>query len=139
MAIKLASMKADLEREAKGDWVDYPDIPGLRLNVSSLYKPEYTTARDMAIKRLSTVYVGEPIPQQVMSVELGGLYAKHILHGWDGLDVPYSEAVAVKYLTDPAYRLLVSAVEWCAGKLAAARIEYVEQDTKNSEEPSAGA
>ncbi|HBF30862.1 hypothetical protein [Rhizobium sp.] len=139
MAIKLESLKADLDRETKGDWVDHPDIPGLRLKVSSLFKPEYTTAREMAYKRLSAIYKGDSIPQLVLSTELGGLYAKYILHDWEGLDVPYSEATAEKYLTDPAYRLLVSAVEWCAGKLAEIRVEYVEQDAKNSGKPSAGA
>lgn len=139
MTIKLASLKADLERETKGDWVDYPDIPGLRLKVSSLFKPEYTTARDVVLKRLSAVYKNETIPQTVLSAELGTLQARHILHDWDGLDVPYSQATAEKYLTDPAYRLLVSAVEWCAGKISEARIEYVEQDAKNSAKPSAGA
>ncbi|MUZ53023.1 hypothetical protein GOZ97_07395 [Agrobacterium vitis] len=139
MTIKLASLKADLDRETKGDWVDFPDIPGLRLKVSSLFKPEYTTARDITLKRLAAVYKADAIPQPVLSAELGGLYAKHILHGWEGLDIDYSEAAAEKYLTDPAYRVLVGAVEWCAGKIAETRIEYVEKDTKNSGKPSAGA
>lgn len=136
MTVKLASLKADLSREEKGDWVEFPDWPGVEFNVSSLHLPAFTVARDLMYQRLARVYKKKPIPKEVLSVEIGKLFHSHILHGWKGLDVSYSRDEAATILTSPEYRNVVAAVEWCAGKLSDIDVEFVEDEGKNSEAPS---
>ena len=46
MTIKLSSLKVDLEREKTGDWIPYPEWPGVEFNVSSLLVPDFITARN---------------------------------------------------------------------------------------------
>ena len=137
MTIKLASLKADLTAEEKGEWIEYPDWPGVAFNVSSLHLPAYVTARDLMLQRQSRKSKGKPIPADVLAHEGGTIYAKHILHGWRGLDVEYSPEVAVQTLTDPAYRAVRIAVEWCAGQVAQVEAEFIEEAEKNSAAPSA--
>ncbi|MDI6026716.1 hypothetical protein QBK99_10990 [Corticibacterium sp. UT-5YL-CI-8] len=139
MTIKLSSLKADLAREAKGDWIEFPDWPGVEFNVSSLLLPAYTTARDLLMQRLTRQSKGKPIARDLMTSEIGKLYAKHILHGWRGLDVEYSPDAAAETLADPEYRAVVAAVEWCASKVSDIDIQFVEDAGKNSDKPSATA
>lgn len=139
MTVKLSSLRADLAREEKGDWIEFPDWPGVEFNVSSLHLPIYQTARDLLFKRLAKIYKKTSIPGPVMTTELGKLYAKHILHGWRGLDVAYTPEKAVEILTDPEFRNVVAAVEWCAGKVSETDVEFVEDEVKNSGEPSVAA
>jgi len=138
MTIKLASLKANLERETDGDWVEYPDWPGVAFKVSSLHAPAYETARDLLISRLARIHKQKPIPRDERAEEFGKLYAKHILHGWRGLDVEYTPERAVEVLCDPAYREVVSALEWCAAKIAELQVEFTEVAAKNFDGPSAG-
>ncbi len=139
MTIKLASLKADLDREEKGDWIDYPDWPGVSFLVSSSQKPAYVTARDMMMQRFARQYKGKPVPRDVLLPALGKLFAQHILHGWRGLDVDYDREVAMQTLTDPAYRDVVTAVEHCAARVSELELEFVEDEAKNSVRPSASA
>lgn len=139
MTIKIASLKADLKREEEGDWIDYPDWPGVAFNVSSLNAPAYVCDFATMSKRLSKTYKGQPIPPSVSSKEVGRLFCKHLLHDWRGLDVAYSPETAVELLTDPAYRKLITAVEWCAEQVAETQIEFTEDAAKNLERPSAGS
>lgn len=135
--VKLSSTKADLDREAKGDWIEAVDhIPGVSFLVSSLLLPAYRIDRDLVGQRLSRQFKGKPIPPDAMQIEIGKLFAKHILHGWKGFDEPYTKQRAEELLTDPSYRLVVSAVEWCAAKMADVDVEFVEDAAKNSERPS---
>jgi hypothetical protein len=138
MTVKLSSVKADLDREAKGDWVDFPDWPGVAFKVSSLLLPAYRVERDLLGQRLARQYKGKPIPPDVMTREVGKLYAKHILHDWRGFDEPYEKGHAAELLADPEYRAIVGAVEFCAAKLADIDVEFIEDAAKNSERPSAG-
>lgn len=139
MTVKLSSLKADLNRENKGDWIEYEEWPGVAFNVSSLHLPAYQTARDLMFKRFGRIYKGTTVPQTVFSAELGKLYAKHILHDWRGFDEAYTAEVALEMLSDPEYRSLVAAVEYCAGKVAELEVEFVEDETKNSGKPTVGA
>jgi len=138
VTVKLASLKADLDREAKGDWVEYPDWPGVAFLVSSLHTPAYAVQRDLLIQRFARKYPKRPPPVDEIMPEAGKLYAKYILHGWRGLDVEYSPDKAMEVLSDPAFREVVAAVEWCAGQIGRAEVEFVESAAKNSERPSAG-
>lgn len=129
--LKLSSLRANLERERMGDWVDYPVWPGVRFNVSALTKPEYETARDLMYKRLRQKHPIGVIPREVLSPALGAIYCEHILHGWEGLDVEYSPEVARETLSDPEYREVVAAVEFCALKLSEVDPDYVRAEEKN--------
>ncbi|MGY5812004.1 hypothetical protein ACXHXG_30430 [Rhizobium sp. LEGMi198b] len=138
MVVKLASLKANLEREAKGDRIEYPDWPGVFFHVSSTRSEPFVTQRDLFLKQMAArnkpVTPGDP----EMARGIGRLYCEHILHGWEGLDVEYSPEVALETLTDVAYRDVLSAVDWCAGKLSQIQVEFVDKTAKNSEAPSSG-
>lgn len=134
--VMLSSLRVDLEREKKGDWVPYPLWGGkVRFNVSALTLPAYETARDLMYKRLAKEYP-DGIPKDVLLVELGALYHEHILHDWDGLDVTYSPDVARATLTNAEYRAVISAVEWCAAKLSDVDVKFTKAEEGNSSPPS---
>lgn len=135
--VVLSSLRADLDREKSGDWIAYPAWKGVRFNVSALTLPSYETARDLMFKRLAEQYKEEQIPKEVISIELGALYAEHILHGWEGFDEEYTREVARERLTDPSYRAVVSAVEWCAAKISEVSVKFTEAEMGNSLSPSA--
>lgn len=135
--VLLSSLRADLDRETTGDWVPYPLWKGVRFNVSALTVPEYETDRDLMFKRLGKKYKDELIPKDVLSAELGALYHKHILHDWEGLDIEYSPQVAKETLSDPAFRAVVSAVEWCAAKISEIEVKFTKEEEGNSSPPSA--
>ncbi|MGB3898353.1 MAG: hypothetical protein WA973_07335 [Mesorhizobium sp.] len=138
MTVKLSSLKADLAREEKGDWIEYPDWPGVEFNVSSLHLPAYVAARDLLVQKMAKKHGGKPVPRDEMTVEHGALYAEHILHDWRGLDVEYSPEVARETLTNIEFRNVIAAVEWCAAKMSEVEVEFVEKAGKNSAPPSAG-
>ena len=138
MVVKLASLKANLAREAKGDWVDYPDWPGTAFKVSSTRSEPFVTERDIFLKKMAAR--NKPItsddPEMVRGI--GNLYCQHILHDWKGFDAAYSEEVALETLTDVAHRDMRTAVDWCARKLAEVNVEFVDGAVKNSAALSAG-
>jgi hypothetical protein len=136
MTIKLASLKVDLEREETGDWIEFPEWPGVDFNVSSIHKPAYVLARDVLLQRLARQHKGKPVPVTVTSPQIGKLYATHLLHGWRGLDVEYSPETALETLSDPAFRAIVNAVEYCAGQVSAIDAEYMDDAEGNSAAPS---
>ncbi|OCP04999.1 MULTISPECIES: hypothetical protein [unclassified Ensifer] len=138
MTVKLASLRADLEREVVGDWIDYPPLPGVAFNVRSLRAPSYVTKRDLVLQRLARTYGNETPPADVAARETGALYCAEVLNGWRGLDVEYSPSVALEILTDPAYRYVTEAVEWCASQIARMNIEFTEMTVKKSEPAFAG-
>lgn len=131
MTLKLASLKADLAREEKGDWIEYPEWPGVEFNVSSVHKPAYVTERDLLLQKLARKYKGKPIPAEVSTPMVGKLYCKHLLHGWRGLDAAYTPETALETLSDPAYRNVVNAVVWCAEQISTVDAEFVEEEEKN--------
>lgn len=131
VVLKLASVKADLAREAAGDWVEYPEWPGVAFKVASLYAPAYETARDLLIQRLTKQFKGKPIPAGIKTAEFGKLYCERILQDWRGFDVKYSDDTALDTLTDPAFREVVTAVEWCAARVAMRDAEFIEVAAKN--------
>ncbi len=137
MTVKLSSLAVDLVLEEKGDWIDFPEWPGVAFNVSSIHKHAYAAARDLALSRLARKYKGQPIPAEERAKVVGALYARHLLHGWRGLDVEYSPEVALSTLRDPAFRQVVNAIEWCANQVGQSEAEYLEDETGNSGAPSA--
>lgn len=143
--LQLSSLKANLKRQHKGDWVPYEPWPGVRFNVSSFSSPAYRHAMQIAaekaakdFKPVSEVTVEEfALREKNLHEQNGDLYAEHILHGWEGIDEDYSPERARELLTDPEFEALNLAVRHCALKLAEINAEFVEQAEKNSPAPSA--
>lgn len=133
--VKLSSVKVDLARETKGDWVPSLDIPGAEFNVSSLHLPAYQVALGQLDQRLSRQYKGHT-PPNVRIVEVGKLLFKHILHDWRGFDVPYSADAAREMMFEPEGRDFIAAVQNCAAMISLRDVEYVEDAAKNFERPS---
>lgn len=131
MTIKLTSLKVDLQRELQGDWMPSIGLAGVEFNVSSLHIPAYVTDRDLLSMRLAKKYKGEPVPTDERTREIGKLYAKHILHGWRGLDTEYTPEFALEVLTNPEYRIVVAEIESCAARLGEPQIEFVKADDSN--------
>jgi len=138
MTIKLASLRVDLEREKTGDWIPYPEWPGVEFNVSSTQIPEFVTARNGMNKRLAKSYKGVDVPESVRTTELGKILAKHILHGWRGLDEEYTPERAYEILSDWAFREVVNAVFYCAALIGQSDAEFVEEAGKKSASNSDG-
>lgn len=134
MPIKLSSLAVDLTRETEGDWVDLPDLPGVRLKTRSLHYAPYRVARDSAFVTLSRKH-GKTIPAEASDTVLRKLCADHLLLDWDGFDVPYTHEAALTVLTDPAFREFVSHVLWAAAQVGQAEIAFVESAEKNSPMP----
>jgi hypothetical protein len=140
MVVKIASLKADLEREEKGEWQQALEIipdQDVHFRVSSINLPAYTIAREHLLQRLARRYKNTTIPQAILNGEIGKLMAVHLLHEWRGFDLEYSREVAIEMLSDPANRMLIRAVEACASQVGAIEIEFVEDEVKNSGKPSA--
>jgi hypothetical protein len=138
MTIKLSSLKVDLEREKTGDWIPYPEWPGVEFNVSSIHLPDFVNAQDSMQKRLRKAYKGVRVPAQVLQPELGKLLARHILHDWKGLDEVYSPERAREILSDYAFRDVVDAVLYCASMIGQSDAEFLEDEGKKSVPNSAG-
>lgn len=135
--LKLDSIKADLDKERNGDWVEFPDWPGVSFKVKSIEAPDFRTGRDMLLRKLARKYKSKPIPQDELQQDIGKLYHSHILIDWKGLDTPYSPDQALDVLTDPAYRKVFAAIEWCAAQIGESDAEFVEDAAKNSAKRSA--
>jgi hypothetical protein len=140
MVVKLASLKADLDLEEKGEWQQALEIipdTDVWFRVSSINLPAYTMARDLLQQRWARVYKKTPVPDNIINAEIGHLFAIHLLHEWKGFDVPYSPETAIELLSDPANRTMIKAVETCASQVAQIEIEFVGKEAKNSGTPSA--
>lgn len=132
MAIKLNSLRADLRRENDGDWVEIPDLPGVRLKVRGAAYGPYQAAKSVVEGRWARQYgTRKPVPIDISLRENGRLYADYILLGWDGFDIEYSEDTARDVLTDPAYRDLHDHIRYAMQTVAATEAEFVEDAAKN--------
>lgn len=132
MTVKLKSLKTDIKAEREGDWVTCPQIPGTRFKVKHLESPSFKEARELLMRKLAARNRGKPIPSDDMTREMGQLVAKEILLGWDGMDEEYSAELAEDVMTDPAYRKIHDAVNYCANLVGEGQIEFIESGVKNS-------
>lgn len=137
MTVKLSSLKVDLEREAKGDWIPSSDYPGVEFLVSSLHLPAYNIAFQLQEQRWAREYKGKPVPPEVRTVGVGKLLHKHILHDWKGIDVPYSKDAAEGIMCVPEGRNFIASVQNAAAMVSLTDQEFVEEEAKNSASPSA--
>lgn len=131
MAIKLDSLRADTRRETDGDWIDIPDLPGLRLRVRGTAYGPFQTDKSLVEARWARKYGRDPVPLDQVLRSNGKLYADHILLGWDGLDEPYSPEKAAEVLADPAFRQLHEHIRYAMAKVSETETEFVEDAAKN--------
>jgi hypothetical protein len=127
MSVKLSSLAADTAKETEGDWIEVPELPGVRLKVRSFNFPAYRVARDLLLQRMARKHGRKPAPADESEVEFGKLYSAHILLGWEGFDVEYTPAAARDALTDPAFRDLRRHVEYAASQVGASEVEFMEE------------
>jgi hypothetical protein len=139
MAIRLSSLRADTRRETDGDWVEIPDLPGVRLKVRGAGYGPYQMQKSIVEGRWIRRYGQDPVPVDVNLAENGKLYASHILLDWDGFDEPYSQEAALHYLTDPGFRMLHDHIRYAMARVSATETEFVEDATKNSSRSSDGS
>lgn len=130
--VKLKSLKSDLKAEREGDWVTCPMIPGTRFKVKHQESPAFKEARELLMRKLAARNRGKPIPSDEMTRELGILVAKELLLGWEGLDEPYTAELGEEIMTDPAYRKIHDAVNYCANLVGEGQIEFIGDGIKNS-------
>lgn len=134
MPVVLTSIRRDLAREDAGDWIAYPDWPGVEFLVRGLKCDDYLRARDDLLARL-TVRKSRPegVSASEATSEDGKLLAQYILRGWRGLTEEYNGEFALKLLGDPAWSPMVDAVRWCAAKLSEISVETTEEDVPEGE------
>ncbi|WP_454917302.1 hypothetical protein [Xanthobacter sediminis] len=137
MAVKLASVAVDIDREDSGGWEDSTAYPGVRYLVRGIRSKAFEDARDRVFQRLAKAYKTSPIPATVTKKEMGKLVAEHLLFGWDGFDEPYSADRATELLPDPAYRNMLDDVTAAAARVAERDVEFIEDLGKNSDSSSA--
>lgn len=139
MTVKLSSCRVDAKREREGDWVESVVLPSVSFKVRSTTYPAYTVARDMLQQKLRRKAGSKPIPETDWIPAHGRLYHEHLLLDWKGFDEEYSPENAERVMTDFEFRLVISAVEMAAASLAQADIDFVEEQSKNSETSSASS
>jgi hypothetical protein len=128
--IKLSSLKADLETEKNGKWIDYPAWPGVSFHVASELSPEFTAARDAGIQEMARLYPGEVPPEKRRDAVMQA-YHDHILLDWKGLDEPLTPELKRQVFFDEEYRNVAGAVIWCSEQVARISLSYVEDTAKN--------
>ena len=135
--LKLDSIKADLDKERNGDWVDYPDWADVSFKVKSIEAPDFRAAHSALLNRMARKYKNKTPPQDEIQQEVGKLYHTHILMDWKGLDVAYTADMAKEVLIDPSYRKVFAAIHFCATQVGESDAEFVEDAAKNSVSRSA--
>ena len=86
MAVKLNSLKNDLDKERDGEWIKSPQLgPDVEFNVRSTNLPAYVIARDHANQKLQRKYKGDPIPPKEAARVYGALLVDHLLIDWKGM------------------------------------------------------
>lgn len=152
MTIKLGSLAADLTKEREGEWIEPKEWPGLNpdkplemtqlpdvaFHVRSTNFPAYVTARQAALEDLKKDYPDGKVPPEVAARIEGRLAVEHLLLGWKGFDITYSEDAVKTILAAEEHRVLRTMIYWCAGRVGKRQVEFVTDAIKNSAAPSAG-
>lgn len=136
MTVKLSSLKSDSALQNEGEWVDVPEWPGVSLKVRSLQCRDFRLARDLLQQKLMRKLGRIPTSAEI-DEQSPKLYAKHLLRGWKGFDVEYSEDAAAEILQDPEHQPLREQIFWAASRVGDTDIEFMKEAEKNSDAPSA--
>lgn len=137
MTVKLGSLRADLARVRDGDWIDIPDLPGVRLLVRGFGYGPYQQQKSLIEMRWVRKYGRDPVPPEVAYRANAQLYADHILLGWEGFDTPYTAETALETLLDPAFHELHEHIRYAGAKVGITQAEFLADAEKNSDPPSA--
>lgn len=129
--LKLDSIRADIQAERDGQYIEIPDWPGVSLGVRSLEYPPYKISVDQLIARYARRYKGKAAPPEVRESDLGKLLAEHILFGWRGIDPDYTPEIAREFLSDVSGRELAKQTVWAAGQVAEIDAEFTTEAVKN--------
>lgn len=130
--ISLSKLKADVDLQNAGDWIEIPELDGVSVKVRSLRSAQYQSAVTPIRQKHQRKFGDKGPPPAIFAQDFGRIIANIILLDWKGLDVEYSDDVAYETMTDPGYAELLGYVIVAAGKVAQGDIEYVETAAKNS-------
>ena len=136
MSLKLSSIKADLAKEAEGDWVSIPEWPGVRLKVRSINSKDYQTARELRVQKF-VKDLGRLPTSIEMEPHVNRLAAAFLLIGWEGINgdddqpLAYTPKTALELLSDPAMRELTMQVIWAANRVGVRDAEFTADAIKN--------
>ncbi len=130
MAIKLSSLKNNSERQTDGEWVEVPEWPGVSLKVRSIQCHDFRMARDILQQKLIRKLGRLPTSVE-MDEHSPKLYAKHLLRGWNGFDIEYSEDTALDILSDPEHAPLREQIVFAASRVGDSDIEFTADAEKN--------
>lgn len=138
MTVKLSSLRADMRRQNDGDWVEVPALPGVELKVRGLNYGPYQADLSQVRARWISRYRGiDGVPPEVVTRDLGRLYAKHLLLEWRGFDEPYDADTAEEMLTSPG--AFFGHVAEAAAEVSRTETEFVEDAAGNSAGSSGGS
>lgn len=138
MLVQLASLRADLDREANGDWIAAPELgPDVAFLVRSIHYPLFQAARDRAMLKLAEQFGDAAVPPEENARAFGPIIANHLLLGWRGFDEPYDRERSLAVLADEGFRRVRSAVLQAAAKVGVRAATFLEDAEKNSAPPSA--
>lgn len=135
----ISAFKRDASAIEAGKWIDgIPGFGDVRLKVRGLSSREFDLARGKllrALPRNERDRDGTPLPDAATRCFALAIH-ESVLLDWDGITdngeaVPYGDALAKKWLTDPDYEPFRDAVTWAArvaDNEAAASAEAVEKN-----------
>lgn len=144
--MELSSLKRDPAKIDGGEWVgDIQGMDDLRLKVRGLSSPVVTNLRarkERKVPRKDRLPTGQ-LKTDVAIRVLGEVLAEVVLLDWDGLTdngvaIPYSKKLALKYLTEREYQTFADAVTWAANQVDGAQGEAQDELEGNSERSSDG-
>lgn len=144
--MKLSDFAIDPNKLENGDWVTkIPDMGELRLKVRGIGNVDFRKMQSRLIEAEPRQY---KVGGRLNPGRQDGITAQCLLHtvllDWDGLldengaPVPYSLEQASELLTKPQYRHFRDAVAWAASVVADGKEADLDDDGKNSDQPSSG-
>lgn len=137
-----AQFATDPTKEIEGVWTD--DLgAGLKLKIARLKNPNFRKLYQRLTKPYERQIRNRTMDDAVENTILAKCLAKTVLLGWENLKVAgcvleYSEAEALKILSNPQLADFRDLVVDLANDAELFRIEHLEQAEKNSSNGSAG-
>lgn len=120
--MELSKLAVDVQKQDEGDWIDIPDLPGLRVKTRSLHAPAYQAMNNKLTRRLARKHQRGSVPPEKANRALAVCLIETCLLDWSGLlddgkPVAYSKDTAKKLLFDRQYRPLLDACVWAASRV----------------------
>ena len=135
MALKLKSLKANLDRENDGEWQEYKEQAwpeAIKLKVRALtYQPYQAALSEELRKAAARVDAGGKVEPDEAARITGELLAKHILLDWENIDEAYSVEAATEALCDISDRKFAAIVTECASRVSRIEANFDGTSAKN--------